>query len=65
MDYQYLQFNNIWGLYNLISDLKHPYPDFLQQQYSKFHQHYFETLTLLEELGFIYEDKKLINIYSK
>ena len=21
MDYQYLQFNNIWGLYNLISDL--------------------------------------------
>ena len=49
---------------NLISDLKHPYPDFLQQPYSKFHQHYFETLSLLKEIGFIYKEKKLINILS-
>ncbi len=66
MNYQYLHFNNIWGLYRLIIDLKkHPYQDFLKQQFNNFHQHYMNTLNLLKILGFIYEENRAIKIFPK
>ena len=66
MNYQYLHFNNIWGLYRLIIDLKkHPYQDFLKQQFNNFHQHYMHTLNLLKILGFIYEENRAIKIFPK